>query len=158
MAASPSLFRSVRADGPDILPLAPFLESLKSDGICTTLHDYERIHLALRGDGPWTPARLRSTLAALLVQDAEQERLLRQRFDQFFGLREEEHSKRAPANSSCRRGHRRSTRSTRPRTTPGGSRRFSARLFWPFSSFTVPGCGGCAVRRSLSANFYDYEV
>ncbi len=85
MTAPPTLPRAERT-GVDLLPLAPFLASLESDGIRTTLHDHERIHLALRARGPWTAGRLRDLLVALLAQDKEQAALLRRRFAAFFGL------------------------------------------------------------------------
>ncbi len=78
-----------RARSTDLLPLAPFLASLESDGIRATLHDHERIHLALRARGPWTAARLRDLLAALLAQDAEQAALMHRRFEAFFKLDDE---------------------------------------------------------------------
>ena len=65
-------------------PLQPFLGSLAADGIRLTLRDYERIHLALRTGGPWSVARLRNTLVALLARDVEQEDVIRQRFDEQF--------------------------------------------------------------------------
>ncbi len=89
MTAPPTLPRAQRT-GPDLLPLAPFLASLTSDGIRTTLHDHERIHLALRARGPWTAARLGDLLVALLAQDKEQAALLRRRFAAFFELEDKE--------------------------------------------------------------------
>lgn len=65
-------------------PLAPFLTVLSANGIRVTLHDYERIHLALRGDGSWTLARLRSVLLALLVHDKEQAATFAHCFESFF--------------------------------------------------------------------------
>ena len=65
-------------------PLAPFLTALGADGFHVTLHDYERLHLALRGSGPWTLKRLRDVLLSLLVRDEEQETIFLRRFDSFF--------------------------------------------------------------------------
>ncbi|MGH7492673.1 MAG: hypothetical protein ACREOO_09790 [bacterium] len=67
-------------------PLAPFLTSLTSDGIHTTLDDYTRISLALRADGRWTLPGLRDVLLALLVKDEAQERLFTKRFNAFFQI------------------------------------------------------------------------
>ena len=47
-------------------PLTPFLTALATDGISVTLHDYDRISLALQAEGPWTVERLRHVLVALL--------------------------------------------------------------------------------------------
>ena len=66
--------------------LAPFLASLESDGIRPTLHDYERISLALWAEAPWTVTRLRGVLSALLVKDEDGEAIFTRRFDQFFSL------------------------------------------------------------------------
>lgn len=65
-------------------PLAPFLVSLTGDGMRPTLDDYTRISCVLRTEGPWTISRLRQVLLALLVKNAEQERLFLKRFNDFF--------------------------------------------------------------------------
>ncbi|ETX03174.1 MAG: hypothetical protein ETSY1_01000 [Candidatus Entotheonella factor] len=69
---------------PPPFPLAPFLAALDTDGIAVTLHDYDRISLALRAEGGWTVIRLRRVLMALLVCDDEQEAVFLRRFDAFF--------------------------------------------------------------------------
>ncbi len=78
--------RTSGTEGPDLLPLAPFLASLASDGIRPTLREYERIHMVLRTRGSWTVGRLRSVLLALLVRDPDQGLVFRRRFDAFFTL------------------------------------------------------------------------
>ncbi len=84
MADPLAIPRTSGTEGPDLLPLAPFLASLASDGIRPTLRDYERIHMVLRTRGSWTVGRLRSVLSALLVRDPEQELVFRRRFESFF--------------------------------------------------------------------------
>ncbi|MCP4655334.1 MAG: hypothetical protein GY856_07940, partial [bacterium] len=71
MAEPLAVPRTSGTEGPDLLPLAPFLASLASDGIRPTLRDYERIHLVLRTRGSWTVGRLRGVLSALLIRDPE---------------------------------------------------------------------------------------
>jgi hypothetical protein len=65
-------------------PLCPFLATLAADGIRLTLRDYARLQLALQTGGPWSLARLRDTLLALLVKDADQQALFLRRFHEFF--------------------------------------------------------------------------
>jgi hypothetical protein len=66
------------------LPLTPFLTSLAVDGMQVTMQDYVRINLAIQATGPWTIARLRGVLLALLVRDEEQEAVFVRRFNSFF--------------------------------------------------------------------------
>jgi uncharacterized protein with von Willebrand factor type A (vWA) domain len=65
-------------------PLALFLASLESDGIRPTLHDYDRISIALRTSCPWTVTQLRGVLLALLVKDEEGEATFLHHFQDFF--------------------------------------------------------------------------
>ncbi|MCP4111648.1 MAG: SUMF1/EgtB/PvdO family nonheme iron enzyme [Desulfobacteraceae bacterium] len=65
-------------------PLYSFLISLETDGFRLTVHDYERIRLALGTGGKWTITRVRSVLAALLAKDEDQAQDFFRRFDDFF--------------------------------------------------------------------------
>ncbi|MCP4346452.1 MAG: SUMF1/EgtB/PvdO family nonheme iron enzyme [Desulfobacterales bacterium] len=65
-------------------PLYSFLISLETDGFRLTVHDYERIRLALGTGDKWTITRVRSVLAALLAKDEDQAQDFFRRFDDFF--------------------------------------------------------------------------
>ncbi len=67
-------------------PLDSFLLSLAADGIRLTSRDYERVALVLQTGGPWTLARLRAALLALLAKNEDQHDIFAQRFDAFFTL------------------------------------------------------------------------
>jgi formylglycine-generating enzyme required for sulfatase activity len=79
-------------------PLDPFLTTLAADGIRLTSRDYERIALVLQTGGPWTAARLRTTLLALLARDEAQQELIAQRFEDFFTLADAAAAEYAPAD------------------------------------------------------------
>ncbi|MEO5373459.1 MAG: formylglycine-generating enzyme family protein [Alphaproteobacteria bacterium] len=64
--------------------LAPFLETLASDGIRPTLNDYRRIALVLGTGGEWSVARLRAVLITILVRDRKLRPAFEHRFDVFF--------------------------------------------------------------------------
>ena len=65
-------------------PLSPFLEALAGDGIRPTLHDYERISMALQAQVLWTLSQLRDVLLALLVRNEDQQDIFIRRFEEFF--------------------------------------------------------------------------
>lgn len=77
-----------------ILPFQLFLRSLDAEGISVRVRDYQRIALALQGEGRWTRQRLRDTLVVLLAKNENQEQVLLRRFNQFFdfslGVKESE--------------------------------------------------------------------
>nr|VFJ56799.1 MAG: hypothetical protein BECKFM1743C_GA0114222_101854 [Candidatus Kentron sp. FM]VFJ57092.1 MAG: hypothetical protein BECKFM1743A_GA0114220_101823 [Candidatus Kentron sp. FM]VFK11467.1 MAG: hypothetical protein BECKFM1743B_GA0114221_101834 [Candidatus Kentron sp. FM] len=65
------------------LLLTPFLDTLRDD-IPIGVRDYQRMAIMLSASGPWTVARLRDTLLALLVKNRDQQNKFLGRFEAFF--------------------------------------------------------------------------
>jgi hypothetical protein len=66
------------------MPLDPFLQALRADGIRVTVRDLDRIATVLRTGDAWTLDRLRDTLLALLAKNIDQRETLARRFQEFF--------------------------------------------------------------------------
>ncbi len=65
-------------------PLKQFLTSLAADGILLAVRDYERLLLVFQSGSPWSVARLKHVVCALLAKSEDQQRLIERKFERFF--------------------------------------------------------------------------